>query len=215
MHTTIKAKAAGMMPPALYVTAIVLAAIASIAPPTAATAQPVLDLDDSTWTFVDALAKTKARAQGVGKTKVVGLESIELRLLPGNAWEADAGVTLLSGTYEHTSATKTRLALTLDAPSLAALADRYEAEVEAAAALEGLSITTTLTVVGAKVIAIVKAQGSTGTATTKLKAKFVFAGTVSAPLLGVSGVPGEVAAKLKGTSAPVPLADTAGETTAP
>jgi hypothetical protein len=215
MQTKIPAKDAGMTLPALGVVAVLLAAIASTAPPTAATAAPVLDLDDSTWTFVDAVAKVKARAQGVGKTKAVGLETIELRLLPGSTWEADAGVTLLSGTYEHTSATKTRLALTLDAPSLAALADRYEAEVEAAAALEGVSITTTLTVVGAKVIATVKAQEGSGTATTKLKARFVLEGTVSAPLFGVSGVPGQVAAKLKGTSAPVPLADTTGGAAAP
>ena len=215
MHTTIPTKDAGMAFRARYAAAMLLAAIALTFPSTPATAAPVLDLDDSTWTFVDAIAKVKARAQGLGTAKAVGVEAIELRLLPGNTWEADAGATLLRGTYEHTSATAVRLALTLDAPSLAALADRYEAEVEAAAALEGLSIETALTVVGAKVIAIVRARESTGTATTKLKAKFVFEGTVSAPLLGVSGVPGQVAAKLKGTSAAVPLADLAGGAAAP
>jgi hypothetical protein len=212
MSTTIPAKDAGMTAPVLIAAAMLLAAIASTPPPPAIAA-PVSGLDDSTWTFVDAIAKMKARAQELGNVRTVGLEAIELRLLPGNTWEADASGTLVRGTYEHTRVTKTRLSLTLDAPSLAALADRYEAEVQAAAALEGVAIVASLTVVGAKVIAIVKAQQSSGTATTKLKAKFVLEGTVSAPLLGVSGVPGEVAAKLKGTSAAVPLVDLTGDAT--
>jgi hypothetical protein len=193
--------------PALHAAILLAAAVASATPVTPVAAAPVLDVDGSTWTFVDAVAKVKARAQGLGAVKAVGLEAIELRLLPGNTWEANAGDTLVGGTYEHTSATKTRLSLVLDAPSLAALADRYEAEVEAAAALEGVSLSVTLTVVGAKVIAIVKPRASLGTATAKLKAKFVLEGTVSAPQFGVSGVPGEVAAKLKGISVPLPLVD--------
>jgi hypothetical protein len=141
--------------------------------------------------------------------KVVGVEVIELRLLPGDTWEADVdGGLVLRGTYSRESVK--HLSLTFDAASLLALAERYAEEVEAAAALEGVSLSVTLTVVGAKVIVGIKTRASSGTALAKLKAKFVLAGTVSAPLLGVADVPGEVAAKLKGISNPVPLVDVTG-----
>jgi hypothetical protein len=67
-----------------------------------------------------------------------------------------------------------------------------------------------LTVVGAKVIVVVKPRASSGTARAKLAAKFVLEGTVSAPSFGVSDAPGQVAAKVKGISDPVPLVDIAG-----
>jgi hypothetical protein len=197
---------ADLRPFALFAGAVLLAAVVSTVRPPPAIAGVVLDLDGSTWTFAAAVAKVKARAEGLGSTKAVGLETLELRLLPGETWEADVGGTLVvRGTYSRES-TK-RLSLTFDAESLLALAERYEQEVEAAALSEGVSISAALTVVAWKVIVGVKPQASSGTARAKLAAKFVLDGTVSAPLLGVSGVPGEVAAKLKGISDPVPLVD--------
>ncbi len=209
MHIDSGSKLSGMAPAALCAVAMLLAAVVSTAPLAPATAGVVLDLDGSAWTFASTLAKMKARAQGIGKVKVVGMEVIQLRLLPGNTWEADVGGALvLQGTYSHED--EKHLSLAFDAASLLALAERYAQEVEAAAALEGVSLDATLTVVGAKVIVGIKPSASSGTAVAKLKAKLVLAGTVSAPLLGVSNVPGEVAAKLKGISDPVPLVDVTG-----
>jgi hypothetical protein len=189
--------------------AMLLAAVVSTAPLAPAGAGVLLDLAGSAWTFPSAIAKVKARAQGLGSTKAVGVEELELRLLPGETWEADLGDALvLRGTYSLESAK--RLSLTFDAASLLALAERYEQEVEAAAASEGVSVAVTLTVAASKVIVVVKPRASSGTARAKLSAKFVLEGLVSAPLLGVSGVPGEVAAKLKGISDPVPLIEITG-----
>jgi hypothetical protein len=49
---------------------------------------PLLNLDDSEWEFAQTLAKFKAKAQGIGKVKVSGVQGTVLALQPGNLWVA-------------------------------------------------------------------------------------------------------------------------------
>ena len=172
---------------------------------------PPLDLDGSTWTFASTSVRSKARAQGIGKVKGSSTENLVVRLLAGNAWEADFdGTPFVSGTYTRKHETAKKLTLMVDGASAIALASLFEGEVQDAAALEGVGITLSLTLDQAKLTMSIKPKAKVGTAKAKLKAKFKFSGLASAPGLGVSNAASSVASKLKGVSATIPLADITG-----
>jgi len=168
-------------------------------------AKEPLILDGTTWGFPELRTKTKARAQRVGKTRFKGTETATLMLLPGDAWSGTLSPGLaLAGTYTRKSETARRLALTLDAPSLAALTARYEGEVESAAALEGIDLDSNLALDRAKLVVVIRLRRKTGFATAKLKGVFKLSGT--ATVAGSGSTPSKVAGKIKGTSFPVLLA---------
>jgi hypothetical protein len=168
-------------------------------------AGPPLNLDNSEWGFEVMRTSFKAKAKGLGQVKVSGNQGVQVTLLPGNVWVAVIdGTLILRGTYTRADETSKRLALTLDAASIAFLRDLYTLQTQAAAAAEGVPITADFAFAGAKMTVKIKPQAKTGTATAKLKAKLKFAGAIFSPGGETSG---KVIGKLKGRSAPIPLTD--------
>jgi hypothetical protein len=170
---------------------------------------PPLDLDGSQWGFEQTLATFKAKAKGLGKVKMTGVQGIEVTLLPGSAWLANIDGTLtLQGTYTRESATAKRLILTLHAASTETLQDLYAQQVEAAAAAEGIPLDVDVTLVKEQTTVKIRLRAKTGTATAKLKMKLKF--TAAIPTIFGGGGTGKIISKLRGVSAPIPLTDVTG-----
>jgi len=176
--------------------------------PSTAGAREALDLDGTSWSFLAAIARTKARASGLGAMRQRGGEDVVVSLLPGETWRADVGSALvLGGTFSRENELARRLLLTLDTPSAEALAALYVGAIEAGAAQEGVDLNVALAVERSAIVLVVRPKKRTGMATAKLTAKFVLVGTVTVP--GAGSVPGKVRATLRGTSLPLLLGPSA------
>jgi hypothetical protein len=151
----------------------------------------VLDLDDTDFVFENTVAKSAAKAQGIGKVKLSDVQDLEMRLLPNDAWEVDVDDTLLlRGTYTRPEATAKRLTLAFDAASVSALENYYAHEIQAAAAAEGIGVTIGLTLVKATATVTIETNAKENTATAKLKEKFKFTGSHRHPAWVSTARPG-------------------------
>jgi len=162
-----------------------------------APAMDPVDPAGTSWSLPSLSSKLKGKAKKIGKLETKETVAGTLSFGGDDTFTATIDGLALSGTWSQKKPGHKKVDLVLDGPSAQALADRYEADLEAAAEIP-IDTELQLDAAKTKLTVTFKTKKKTGLTTIKLVARPRFTGTTTGG--GQADQPSKVKARVKGGS---------------